>query len=101
MINDNDHDYVTGFINETLRFYNPIAGLFVKEVLKSHYLGPYWIPKGKCINVQFYANHFDKKYFPDPHRFWPERWFTEGGKDCSEASFAFIPFWAGKRNCIG
>ena len=51
MINDNDQDYVTGFINETLRFYNPIAGLFVKEAVKSHYLGPYWIPKGKSINV--------------------------------------------------
>ena len=51
LINDNDHDYVTGFINETLRFHNPSAGVFVREVLKSHYLGPYWIPKGTCINV--------------------------------------------------
>ena len=51
LVNDNDQDYVTGFINETLRFYNPIAGLFVKEAVKSHYLGPYWIPKGKSINV--------------------------------------------------
>ena len=50
-INNNDDDYLVGFVNETLRFYNPIAGIFVKEVVNSHYLGPYWIPKGKCINV--------------------------------------------------
>ncbi|KAM3136871.1 hypothetical protein pb186bvf_010956 [Paramecium bursaria] len=101
LINDNDHEYTQGFINETLRFYNPIEGTQVKEVINSHYLGPYWIPKGKCITVQFYANHFDKKYFPDPYRFWPERWFTEGGKDFKEAQFAFTPFWSGQRNCIG
>ena len=98
---EDNADYINGFISEVQRFYNPTASIFFREVTESHYLGKYWIPKGKCLNVSFFENHFNSKFFPKPFEFWPERWYTNGGKDFSESSYAFIPFSAGKRNCIG
>lgn len=98
---EDNTDYINGFISEVQRFYNPTASVFLREVTQSHYLGKYWIPKGKCLNISFFENHFNSKFFPKPFEFLPERWYTPGGIDFSDSSYAFIPFSAGKRNCIG
>lgn len=46
----------------------------------------------------------DSKYFPDPMKFDPNR-FINGALNDSDAEksnpFAYIPFSAGARNCIG
>ena len=43
--------------------------------------------------------HRDATYFPDPDRFRPERFLNE--KDDLKNPFAYIPFSAGPRNCMG
>ena len=42
--------------------------------------------------------HRDARYWPDPERFDPERWLQE---DKSRPKFAYFPFGAGPRQCIG
>jgi cytochrome P450 len=59
------------------------------------------IRKGTTVNVFIYGFHHDASVFPNPEKFDPER-FAESSLTSNERSpFAFIPFSAGSRNCIG
>ncbi len=43
--------------------------------------------------------HRDPKVFPDPEKFDPERFSQENS--AKRNPFAYVPFSAGPRNCIG
>jgi cytochrome P450 len=63
------------------------------------YLDDHKILKGSSAVIFIYYIHRDPKYFPDPDRFNPDRFLPENNVDRSP--YAFIPFSAGSRNCIG
>jgi cytochrome P450 len=46
-----------------------------------------------------FVSHRIPEHFPEPERFWPERFDPVQGKPPS--SFAYIPFGAGPRTCLG
>lgn len=46
------------------------------------------------------AIHRNEEFFKDAERFWPERFLEERSMDIKNP-FAYIPFSAGPRNCIG
>lgn len=56
------------------------------------------IPPGTTVLVNSYLLHRDARYFSDPHVYRPERFFPDSPKI---PRYAFIPFSAGSRNCIG
>jgi cytochrome P450 len=62
-------------------------------------LGGYHIPAGTTIYVSLYATHRLAQLWPDPERFDPERFTPENSE--RRPRFAFIPFAAGHRNCVG
>ncbi len=58
-----------------------------------------YIPAGATIYVSLYATHRLAQFWPDPERFDPERFAPKQVE--RRPRFAFIPFAAGHRNCVG
>jgi len=90
--------YTEQVINEALRLYSPIHSLS-RVALEDDTIGGYHIPAGATIYVSLYATHRLASLWPDPNRFDPERFTPENVE--RRPRFAFIPFAAGHRNCVG
>ncbi|GAB6023598.1 Cytochrome P450 4GL4 [Chamberlinius hualienensis] len=90
--------YLECCIKESMRLFPPVP--FIGRTLSNDLnISGYAVPKGTQVVIFTYFVHRDKTYFPDPDRFDPDRFLPENaqGRD----SFAYIPFSAGLRNCIG
>ncbi|KYQ58522.1 putative cytochrome P450 4aa1 [Trachymyrmex zeteki] len=85
-------------IKESLRLYPsvPFVGRTLGEDVK---LGKYIIPAGCGVFIAPYCTHRLSHHFPDPHDFKPERFSSENSE--GRHPYAYIPFSAGPRNCIG
>lgn len=91
--------YLTMFIRESLRTHSPVQWIS-RQTTQPHTLPDgRSIPSGTIIGIVSRACHMDPKHWPDPDRFDPERFSTEASK--GRHPYAFIPFSAGPRNCIG
>lgn len=90
--------YTEQVVQECLRLYSPIHAIS-RVASEPHTLAGYRIPAGATVCVSLFATHRLPGYWPDPDRFDPGR-FTE--ELCAARSrFAYLPFAAGHRNCIG
>jgi cytochrome P450 len=90
--------YTEQVVNEGLRLYSPIHSIS-RVALEDDTIGGYHIPAGTTIYVSLYATHRLPSLWPDPDRFDPERFTPERVE--RRPRFAFIPFAAGHRNCVG
>lgn len=57
------------------------------------------IEKGTPVFINVLAIQHDKKVYPKPEKWWPER--MEGSSDNDNLNFTFLPFGEGPRFCIG
>lgn len=64
------------------------------------FLDNYTYPAGCNFIVPIYCIGRNPDIFPDPLKFWPERFDIEKTNEIMNP-FAYIPFSAGPRNCIG
>ncbi|QFQ86154.1 cytochrome P450 [Paracoccus kondratievae] len=88
--------YIRQVIEETLRLYPPAA--FLSRTARAHdMLGGREVLPGDTIMLPIYALHRHHLLWDDPDRFDPERFAPGTTRD----RFAFLPFGAGPRICIG
>lgn len=93
-------------INETLRLYPP-APFFTRQCVNEHTIGTnrqIRIPKGACILISSYGLHRRSDLWPRPLEFDYTRWLRDPKTNLKPKlahPFAYLPFAAGPRNCIG
>jgi cytochrome P450 len=88
---------LTNVIQETLRLHSPAGGLFPRIALEDHFIEELKIKKGDMLNASLYSLAMNPITFPSPLQFDPSRWLDLSLSD----PYLFLPFSAGKRNCIG
>lgn len=62
-------------------------------------LEPYVLKPGSLLIIPTEAIHHDSKYFEDPDKFNPDRFYNKNNKSVSN-SYSFLPFGVGPRYCI-
>ena len=89
------HDQV---IRETMRLYPPVAAL-QRRAIGDADLGPVQVRSGDEVVCLLYVLHRSRRLWDRPEAFDPDRFSPERSQD--RHRFAFMPFGAGPRICIG
>jgi cytochrome P450 len=90
--------YTEMVMTEAMRLYPPVW-VMGRRSISGIKIGGYYIPPKSIILLSQYAIHHDKRFYPEPEKFTPERWATEQAK--SLPKMAYFPFGGGPRLCIG
>lgn len=85
--------YLRACLDEALRIYPPTPFNLPRSTPAegANIMGE-WIAGGTSVGMSSYVAHRDEKIFPDPERFYPERWLSEQGKEIQPY---FLTFSAG------
>jgi cytochrome P450 len=86
-------------IEESMRLYPAAPGLSTRVALAEDELGGRKIAKGTRVVLLPWVLHRHHRLWDDPERFDPDRFLPERSRD--RPRFAFLPFGAGPRVCIG
>lgn len=92
--------YLERVIKESLRMW-PTIPFVARQMTEDLEVGPnkYLIPEGATCMIFTHALHNNPKYYPKPEMFDPDRFLPEN--TVGRHPFAYLPFSAGPRNCIG
>ncbi|RZC41276.1 cytochrome P450 4C1 [Asbolus verrucosus] len=91
--------YTERCIKETLRLFPSVP--FISRYASEEFTTKtgYTIPEGTVLHIHIIDLHRNARIYPDPLKFDPDRFLPENASE--RHPFAYIPFSAGPRNCIG
>lgn len=92
--------YTEMVIKESMRLFPPAWGIG-RLAIHDIELNGYRIPAGTNVFLMQWITHRDERFFPDPERFNPERWRDDPIRRGRLPRFAYFPFGAGPRVCVG
>jgi cytochrome P450 len=90
--------YSAQVFSEALRLYPP-AWVITRKVIEEDTLLGYPLPVGSLVIISPYVVHRQPAFWEDPMEFLPDR-FSSARVE-KRHRFAYIPFGAGPRMCIG
>ncbi|QKZ12426.1 cytochrome P450 [Spirosoma sp. KUDC1026] len=90
--------YLSQIINESLRLYPP-AWIMSRLSFGPDQLGDHRLNSDQGVLLCPYVLHHDPASWPNPEQFNPDRFAGDWSKD--KHPYAFLPFGAGPRLCIG
>jgi cytochrome P450 len=93
-----DMPYILAILEEAMRLYPPV-GLLAREVRAPDTLCGRDIRAGDVLFLPFYALHRHELLWDEPNAFRPERFLAQNAK--GRDRYAYLPFGAGPRVCIG
>ena len=94
-----DRDALSAFSAEALRIFPPVQGL-VREARRDEEVAGVAIQQGKKVVPMLASGNRDESMFPDPHRFDPNRFADNAGRQFG-SSGDILPFGAGPHHCTG
>jgi cytochrome P450 len=101
--------YTGAVLNEAMRLYPPVWAM-ARHLETDRTVGGYLLPAGSTLVFSQWVMHHDERYWPRPNHFHPGRWLTDpddagprpdGSGPAARPRFAYFPFGAGPRQCIG
>ena len=90
--------YLDRCLKESQRLYSTVPNI-TRKISEDLELDGYKVPAGASISLQMYFLHRNPEYFPDPLTYDPDRFLPD--RCVGRHPFAFVPFSAGPRNCLG
>jgi cytochrome P450 len=90
--------YTRMVLNESLRLFPP-AWTLGRRAVGEDQIGGYTVPANTVIAVCIYTLHRHPAFWAEPEQFTPERFSVENS--AGRNKFAYVPFGAGPRQCIG
>lgn len=86
-------------VSEALRLYPP-SWMMGRQALVEYPVGSHVIAPGDLVVLPQWVVHHDERWWPQPFSFDPSRWLP-GADRTGRPRWAFFPFGAGVRRCIG
>ncbi len=88
-------EFTERVIKESMRIL-PASGYSQRMSAEELQLGPFRLSRGTAVVFSQFITHHLPELYPEPDAFRPERWRT-----ITPSPYAYLPFGAGSRMCIG
>lgn len=98
-VNDyTNQQFLECIIKEGLRLYPGVPKLH-RTITTDIICGNVKFSKGTEVSINIFDIHRDEKYFPNPEKFYPQRFSSENSRN--RHPYVFVPFSFGSRKCLG